>query len=224
MERALVELGWVCVGVFARASDPADAAREVDLCLIAVPDRAIHDVAAAIVPGDAVVMHLSGATPVSILAPHHRRAGLHPLVALADPVAGAEALKTAYFACGGDALAQEVAGELSGKWFEISDADRALYHGAAVVASNHLVALLGQVERLAAEVGVPFEAFMSLVQSSVDNVGALGARAALTGPAARGDEETIESHVAALSSRLPEEVAAYEALVSQARKLANIDP
>ena len=33
------------------------------------------------------------------------------------------------------------------------------YHAAAVVASNHLVALLGQVERLAATCGVPFEAF-----------------------------------------------------------------
>ena len=40
----------------------------------------------------------------------------------------------------------------------------AQYHAAAVVASNHLVALLGQVERLAAACGVPFEAFAPLVR------------------------------------------------------------
>ena len=43
--------------------------------------------------------------------------------------------------------------------FTLADADAPRYHAAAVVASNHLVALLGQVERLAASCGVPFEAF-----------------------------------------------------------------
>ena len=47
--------------------------------------------------------------------------------------------------------------------FELADSDRGRYHAAAVVASNHLVALLGQVERLAATCAVPFEAFAPLV-------------------------------------------------------------
>ena len=46
--------------------------------------------------------------------------------------------------------------------------------------SNHLVALVGQVERLAASCGVPFDAFAPLVQASVDNAFRLG-------PAARAD-------------------------------------
>ena len=41
-----------------------------------------------------------------------------------------------------------------------ADDRRAAYHAAAVVASNHLVALLGQVERLAAAAGVPLDAFL----------------------------------------------------------------
>ena len=59
--------------------------------------------------------------------------------------------------------------------FPVADADRAAYHAAAVVASNHLVALLGQVERLGAVAGVPFEAFAPLVRSSVENAFLLGA-------------------------------------------------
>ena len=39
--------------------------------------------------------------------------------------------------------------------FRVSDADRVAYHAAATVASNHLVALLGQAARLAHAAGVP---------------------------------------------------------------------
>ena len=189
---ALLTLGWQSENVFGVGDDVANAAQDVDLCVVAVPDRAIRSVAAKIAPGDAVVMHISGATPVSALSPH-RAAALHPLLSLADPDAGATALTTCYFACGGDPLAQEIAEELSGKWFRVDDDDRALYHAAAAIGSNHLVALLGQVERVADEIGVPLEAFMALVQSSVDNVARLGPKEALTGPAARGDDATVSA-------------------------------
>ena len=70
---------------------------------------------------------------------------------------------------------RELAVELGLHPFRVDDADRALYHAAAAIASNHLVALLGQVERLAATAGVPFDAFLPLVRASLDN--AVGARA-----------------------------------------------
>ena len=94
--------------------------------------------------------------------------------------------------------------------------DRLRYHAAAVIASNHLVALLGQVERVAATVDVPLEAYLDLVRGTVDNVAALGPSRALTGPVARGDLDTVERHLAALP---PEERGAYGAMVEQARRL-----
>ncbi len=72
------------------------------------------------------------------------------------------------------------------------------YHAAAVVASNHLVGLLGQVERIAAGIGVPLDAYLDLARGSLDNVAALGPAAALTGPVRRGDRATVERHLAAL--------------------------
>ncbi len=85
------------------------------------------------------------------------------------------------------------------------------------MASNHLVALLGQVERLAAHAGVPFEAFLPLVTGTVENVDELGPAGALTGPVARGDDETVARHVDALPD---DERDTYEALVREARRLA----
>jgi predicted short-subunit dehydrogenase-like oxidoreductase (DUF2520 family) len=115
-------------------------------------------------------------------------------------------------------MATRVVEDLGGRWFEVADDDRAAYHAAACIASNHLVALLAQAERVAAGAGVPLEAYLDLVRATVDNVARLGPRAALTGPAARGDWETIERHRAALGAS---ELAAYDALVDQARRLVD---
>ncbi|MGI9608414.1 MAG: Rossmann-like and DUF2520 domain-containing protein [Acidimicrobiales bacterium] len=216
---ALESTGWERRATFGRNDDPRHAAADVDVCIVATPDDAIAATAAAIAPGPAVLVHLSGATPVSALEPH-RAAAIHPLVSLADPSRGAEQLGEAWFGVGGDPVATEMAELLSGRWFEIADDDRTLYHAAAAVASNHLVALLGQAERIAAEVGIPFDALLDLVDGTVGNVRSFGPRRALTGPAARGDLDTIERHRAALAARLPNELAAYDALVTEARRLA----
>jgi predicted short-subunit dehydrogenase-like oxidoreductase (DUF2520 family) len=101
--------------------------------------------------------------------------------------------------------------------FRVDAVDRVRYHAAACVASNHLVALLGQVERLAAHADVPFEAFLPLVRGTVENVDELGPAAALTGPVARGDDETVTRHVDAIPD---DERDGYEALVREARRLA----
>ena len=52
---------------------------------------------------------------------------------------------------------------------------------------------------------------------TVDNVDELGPAGALTGPVARGDDETLTRHVDALPD---DERDAYEALVREARRLA----
>jgi predicted short-subunit dehydrogenase-like oxidoreductase (DUF2520 family) len=142
---------------------------------------------------------------------------VHPLVALPTPGLGARRLVGAWFAVAGDALGHDVVRALRGRWFEVADADRPTYHAAAVIASNHLVALLGQVERLSEAVGVPFEAYVDLAQATLDNVAALGPAAGLTGPAARGDEATIRRHLRALP---PDERRAYRSLADAARRLA----
>lgn len=215
---ALSELGWELIETYGRRDDPQHAARDVELCVIATPDSEIERTASRIDVGDATVMHLSGATPLSALAPHVG-AGLHPLVSLADATLGARSLRSAWFAVAGEPVAREIAQALSGRWFELGDDDRDLYHAAAVVGSNHLVALLGQVERVAAEVGVPLEAFLALAMSSIENTAELGPADALTGPAARGDDETIQRHRAALLGRLPDELAAYDAMLELAKRL-----
>jgi predicted short-subunit dehydrogenase-like oxidoreductase (DUF2520 family) len=201
-----------------RRGDPLEsAAAGVDLLLIATPDAMVAEVAGQVdpVPGT-VVAHLSGSLGLDVLAPHPRRCSVHPLVALPSAEVGAARLRGAWFAVAGDPWARAVVTALDGRPLEVPDEARPLYHAAACIASNHLVALLGQVERIAAAIDVPLDAYLDLVRATVENVADLGPARALTGPAARGDRATIERHRAALLAQAPEELAAYDALVAEA--------
>lgn len=211
--RALRDAGWTVVDPLRRDDDVTDAAAGIDLLVVATPDGAIAEVAAAVRPGDAVVAHLSGSLGLDVLAPHTRRAALHPLRSIPAPETD---LAGAWFAVTGDPLAERAVVDLGGRPVAVGDDDRAGYHAAATIASNHLVALLGQVERVAASAGVPLAAYLDLVRQTVDNVERLGPAAALTGPVRRGDWATVERHLEAID---PSEHDAYRALCREAEKL-----
>jgi len=206
-----------------RRNDPLDGvAKNADVVLLAVPDSAIDEVARQIDPGDAVVVHLSGATSLAALSPHQKRGSLHPLASLPNPVLGAERLlDQATFAVAGDSVVHDIVELLGGSAIEISEDQRALYHAAAAVASNHVVALCGQVHRLARLLNVDPTPFTTLMSTSLDNAIATEPRSALTGPASRGDHTTIDSHLAALPESEHE---LYTALARSASMLAGLAP
>ncbi len=216
--------GYRSLGAWGRDRCPSHAAHGVDILFIATPDDVVADVAAQIHPvATTAVIHLSGSLGLDVLDGHVRRGSLHPLVPLPTPAIGAERLRSGItLAVAGDPVTRCVAEALGGKVFEVDDQDRAAYHAAAVIASNHLVALMGQVERVAASAGLPLEAFAGLMRAASEDAFSLGPRRALTGPAARGDWETVERHRTALAG-LPghrTELAGYDAMVGMARRLS----
>lgn len=181
-----------------------------DLVLLTVPDARIAAVAAevleAIEPG-AIVAHCSGLEPPAVLplralaARGASGAALHPLQSLPDWDRGARRLPGSAAAVAGDPRIESVATSIGLRPFRLADEQRVAYHAAATVASNHLVVLLAQVERLAATAGVPFGAFVPLVRATVENVVETDAAAALTGAVRRRDTETVARHLGALDRR-----------------------
>ncbi|HYA67127.1 MAG TPA: DUF2520 domain-containing protein, partial [Acidimicrobiales bacterium] len=75
-------------------------------------------------------------------------------------------------------------------------------------------------ERVAALAGLPLDALLGLTRAALDDVASLGAARALTGPAARGDLETVHRHRDMLCARAPDELPGYDAGVALARRLA----
>jgi predicted short-subunit dehydrogenase-like oxidoreductase (DUF2520 family) len=216
---ALGARGWNVVGFLGRQDDLTEAAQGVDVLVIATPDDAVASVAAAIRPSTTTtVLHLSGSLGLDVLAPHSRRAALHPLVPLPNPEVGSDRLGSGVtFAVAGDLVARRMVESLGGRTVAVADADRAAYHAAACMAANHVVALLGQVERVAATVGLDLEAFLPLARAALDDVAELGPRAALTGPARRGDWATLSRHLDALPK---DERPGYQAGAALATRLA----
>ncbi len=188
-----------------RVPDPA-----ADLVLLAVPDSVISEVAHGVRIGPWVA-HVSGATRLSSLDPHERRFSVHPLQTLTTE-RGPEQLDGAWGAISGEtdeALARAgwLAETLGLRAFEIADADRTLYHAAAVIGGNFLATLYRVSSRLLEEAGAPPEAIVPLMTRTIEN------GFDPTGPIARGDWSTVDAHVAALEGRHPDLVPLYRALV-----------
>lgn len=186
------------------------------IIIIAVPDDAlpevVHDLAmAGPAPTGCVALHLSGALSSDALTPLHHRGyaigSMHPLMAVADPWIAGERVVGAAFALTGEpaanAAARRLISALGGVPLTIAATQRPLYHAAAVVASNYLVALTGIAVRMLEQAGVDGDdavpALLPLLRGTLDNIEHLGVRAAVTGPIARGDVDTVRLHLARLS-------------------------
>ena len=193
---ALRDAGYDVSEPAARGEVPAG-----DAILLCVPDVEIPAVAEAVAGAAQFVGHTSGATPLSALAAAERAGaavfGLHPLQTFT--ARGGE-LRGAGCAIAGSTpaalgAARELAGALGMRPFEVRDDQRAAYHAAASISSNYFVTLQAEAEALASAAGIDgFDAramLGPLVRRTTENWIELGAREALTGPIARGDQATV---------------------------------
>jgi predicted short-subunit dehydrogenase-like oxidoreductase (DUF2520 family) len=191
-----------------------------EVVLLCVPDREIA-AAAALVPAGPLVGHVSASAPLDLLAPHERFS-LHPLLSVVGAgaeFAGAYCAIDASSAAALDA-ARALAATLGMRVKVIPREQRALYHAAASVASNFLITLEGAAERLASIVGLEREALVPLVRATVENWARQGARAALTGPIARGDVATAARQREAVAEATPDLLPLWDALAAATRELA----
>ncbi|MEO5817642.1 MAG: DUF2520 domain-containing protein [Gemmatimonadaceae bacterium] len=213
---ALENAGVPVRGPLGRDADSSDAA----LVLLCVPDREIGAAAAAI-PAGPIVGHVSASASLDLLAPHERFA-LHPLLSV---VGGGARFAGATCAIDGNTpralgVAKALACRLGMRWCVVPAGKRALYHAAASMASNYLITIESVAERLANEVGLDRAALVPLVRATFEQWTSIGARAALTGPIARGDEGTVERQRAAVASAAPDLLTLWDALADETRKLA----
>jgi len=226
------------------APDPAAAARLARVVFITTSDGAIGLLDGMIGEGGGwcpgqVAVHTSGAQGAAVLR-RAREAGvtvlsLHPLQSFAGMEAALENLPGSWFALEGDPEAFETAREmvkdLDGRIFQVDTAAKPLYHAAACVASNYLVALMYLATGWFGEFGLgreeAFQALSPLVRGTLNNIERAGAARALTGPVERGDASTIAGHLAVLADRGRQEEELYRRLgrytVEVARAKGSID-
>lgn len=190
-----------------------------DIVLLAVPDREIGN-ALATVPPEALVGHTAGAMTLDVFG-GRPAFSIHPLMTATDSTASF-AGATAAIAGNTPAamrVARDIADALELHAIEVRDEDRASYHAAASIAANFLVTLETMAAAVGAKAGLDRGHLLPLARAALENWGRLGP-AALTGPIARGDSDTVDRHRAAVRSAVPEFAEAWEAMASATATIA----
>ncbi len=210
-------------GPFGRGFDGRGAGgSRYDVVVLAVPDSEIATAAAAVGPGP-IVGHCAGAVGLDALAPHEAF-GLHPLMTVTGEGASFRGAAAAVAGTTARALAtaRRLADALGMRSVEIADEARSAYHAAASMASNFLVTLEAAAETVMATAsGDSARALLGpLVRATVENWITLGPERALTGPIARGDEETVARQRAAVARTAPQLLGLFDTLADATRALA----
>lgn len=194
---------------------------DVDVVLLGVPDEAIAEAAAVARPRTRFLGHVSGATALTGVD-----FSLHPLQTFTG-TEGAEVFRgigaaIASRTSAAREVAEQLALALGARPFEVDDAHRASYHAAASFASNFVLTVLDAAEGLASNAGIPRDVARSilapLVRQTVENWAKNGAAAVLTGPIARGDEETVARQRAVAEGLVLDDL--FDALAAATREVA----
>ena len=216
------------------------ADQPAELWMIATPDDAIRNCAEQLATlknmdwdwNSTTVFHSSGLKTALELAALQNLgssvASAHPAHSFASPQRSLSNFSATVCTLEGDDNAITVLDGLfsgiGGLTTRLQPEAKALYHAATVMASNYLVALIGASETLLEKAGIEdalASAILSpLMRQSLENGLTVGAANALTGPIARGDIETLQAHLAAITQTAPDLRNTYRTMGRQALKLA----
>src|SRR5215475_3394634 len=225
--------GQAFVGISRQALSPRSI-------LIAVPDSAIRDIAEELARISAeewkgkTVLHTSGALASNVLEPlRHFGASvgsLHPLQTFSG--IGVPPLEGRVFAIEGDPgalkFARQIVRALGGYVLQLPVSGKAAYHAAASMAAGQALTVLEAATNTMMSIGVKrrdaVRALLPLTRQVLDNFERVGARAAWTGPLARGDFEVITAHETALRDFPAEYRKAYQQLNRLAARVLSQNP
>jgi predicted short-subunit dehydrogenase-like oxidoreductase (DUF2520 family) len=190
-----------------------------DVLIMAVSDAAIEELAKELVlPEQTILVHTSGSVPMKALeyAGTDHMGVLYPLqtftkgwdISLKDiPV-----LIEAHLKADGKVL-RDLAESIKGSVAMTNSERRKQIHLAAVFASNFTTFMLMHAEQLAVQKGFSFDLLAPLVMETIQKALKMGPEAALTGPARRGDTDTLEAHMSLLNDN--EELSSLYKYLSQ---------
>jgi len=207
------------------ASLDSPVSSDANLIFLTVADQAIAEVAKQLEEtGDlgptAVVVHTSGSTPLSALAPLAPWTGVfYPLMMFTEQ--REVDLKTVPLFLEGNlaimARLKPLATQLGKEVHEMSSEDRLRMHMGAVWACNFPNLLFQIAEaQLSKSSRLDFGVYRALLEEQLRQVFELGPASTQTGPAIRGDDTTLQTHLNLLQEQ-PE----WQELYAQLSKLIN---
>ena len=178
-------------------SNQFNALHSCDMILIAVSDHSIQKVSNQLPLTDAVVAHTSGASSMDLLSNHKHRGVFYPLQTFSkqQPLTWSE---IPILWEGNKKLVDEkletLSQLLSPLAVQSDEKQRLSMHLAAVVVNNFTNHLYAEAHRFCKSKHVNFDLLVPLIEETTRKIKQLNPRESQTGPASRGDTQTIQRH------------------------------
>jgi predicted short-subunit dehydrogenase-like oxidoreductase (DUF2520 family) len=182
-----------------------DELREADLYLLAISDSNIEDFSYKLILKDKLVAHVSGATDMMIMSNHNRRAVFYPLQTFTKgksmnfneiPI-----LIEAEFEEDLEII-ENAARAISSNVEKMDILKRRQIHVVAVFANNFVNHMFAIAKELSDEFNLDFNLLKPLIKETIDKIKLLDPVDAQTGPALRGDLQTMEKHFELLKDEI----------------------
>ncbi|SDE73966.1 protein of unknown function [Pricia antarctica] len=171
---------------------------DADIFIIAVKDDAIAAVSEYLRNKKGLIAHTSGSVSMDVLSGQRRHGVFYPLQTFTDDRKVAKNSVPYCLEAHDETdldLLKNLAGKLSDKVYEVNSEQRKVLHLAAVFVNNFTNHLYHIGKEICDEKGLPFAILQPLIQETLDKTKQLTPYQAQTGPARRGDSETISKHL-----------------------------
>lgn len=204
----------------------AEVREQVGQVLITVPDNEIPAVLAELAAhpllSESVWIHLAGSLNLTPFAswPRHRGIAMaHPLYAFTQP--HMQIPQNLVWGVNGDQVGRQAADALishfAGHSVVVNEQFSPLYHALAVLVSNYPLALARMMEKLLTGMEPPLgerlrQGYVQLMQQTLSGLSEHSADDLLTGPARRGDDQTLTRHLQVLQTLDSDSVRVYREL------------
>lgn len=175
-----------------------------DICIIAVKDEAIAEVSQALPFSNTLVIHTSGNTNMNVIDDKNRRGVFYPLQSFSKtkkidfeyvPIC-IETENDQDFT-----LLRRFTEIFTSKIYKMDSHQRKMLHISAVFVNNFTNHLVEIGHKICKENSIPTEILSPLLSETFEKLEKLSPYDAQTGPARRGDKQTIENHIALLNGK-----------------------
>lgn len=178
---------------------------DTDIFIIAAKDDAIPAIASLLAKHDILTVHTSGATDMGVLQNSFKNCGvLYPLQTFSKtrelnfwqvPLCLEASSYEVYL------ILRELAQTVSNNIYQVDSQQRRVLHLSAVFACNFPNLMYNVAQQILAGSGLDFNIVRPLILETAQKVQELLPSQAQTGPAVRGDEQTMAAHLALLTQQ-----------------------
>lgn len=175
--------------------------KEADLCLVAVTDQALPEVAARLQLKEQLVIHTAGSVPKAVLQNASTRYGvLWPMKMIRKDMPALGPVTMVVDGSSEEVIRQveELASVFTENIVRADDAMRLKMHLVAAFTANFSNHLYHLAADFCAAEKIDFGLFYPIIEATVQNLLRQHPAASQAGPAFRGDKETEEKHLALL--------------------------